>query len=383
MALPSARSPRRWGWGLGASVLAHLLLVAAFLASPALPDLNPPDEETVSVEMVPPPPEPEKAEPEKPEPEKKEPEKKEPEKAEEKKPEPPQPPSTSARHVAIRPTLSEAPEREDQVGQTEDRGAPVETRPDAPPEPEPPQAPQKADQPGAPDRPPGAGGDTQGATTPEAPAEPQASPPAISKPAAEEKPSTPPPAGTPTPATEPTQQAALPQMPSSETGEAMAALPPAEDGFAPALPREDAPMPSPRPASGQAARPSTGAAGGGALKVAKPLNAAPIFRDPLARFALGQMPRKQQVQNLCVYEATDQIRRSRPGSEPEGVFINGNVTGTTVNAANSFYRSQGKWYRIDLACTADLKHLKIEDFRFQLGGEVTGALAEQLDRRAR
>lgn len=325
-----AEQPKRgMAWGIAGSVVLHLLFAALFFIPLPLPSFEAPEEEAVSVEMVPEP-EPEKG----PEAEK-EPEPEKPAEAET----PPPPPAPAATMLAVPPPVSDAPEREDALGETapKDNPAPVETAP-------------KAEQ-----------GERQDA----APAEGEPLPDAAA------------PAETPPQATETAEDTA--ERPAEE-GEAeappvpdiLAAASEAASDSGEAAAPEHPPVPQPRP------QPPASGAKGSASGVAETLRPAERvlsnvrFADPVMREALGQLPLPKRIVQLCTVEALSQIMAVRPGTPLHGMVPfgdhDGRIENGTLSASGGAYRTMaGDWYDISFRCSVDIPQMRITDFSYRLG----------------
>ncbi|MBP2548934.1 hypothetical protein J2858_001850 [Neorhizobium galegae] len=346
MAKPTRRL--RSGWGLGAtSALLHLLVLAVFLIPfpSVVPDVA--QEEAVSVEIVPPAEEPDSAKdappPAAPQPQ---------EKPQEQAPPPPQ----ATMIAAPPPPPSDQPERNDQSGQTQakDEPAPVEAAPLAKDDPDkaPPAAPDPAAQPG---------------TSPASPPQETA------------KPSVPPPVET---------QAAAEPHPEQQPAEAGAPLPddvsPPQADFAPGLADgkpsvqptdavQAVPVPTPRlqPVS---PTPEPQANPGGAMTKADTLLSDARLQNPALKAALGQLPPKRRLTQICSFEVAEQVARARPETTPDFIMpygpSGGFIRNSTLDADGGAFRSGGRWFDVSFQCTVDMKTMKVTSFSYRLGGEV-------------
>lgn len=296
-------------WGFAASVLLHGLLLAVFLLNWPLPSLDRPQEEVVSVEMVPEPePEPQPA----PEPEPQPP-------ASEPPPETPsEAPSPLSILPAIRPAVSDAPESETALGQAppDEPDAPPETAPQAEPEP---QEPEEMDAPDVP-------------VEEEAPAEEEVPAPAVES----------------------------PQDMASEMPEIAASDGEEEEGTEIVVERPPVPVSRPQP---PAAAP---------LKPARRLLSSERLIDPAGREAFGQLPLPKRITQLCAVEALAQIVSARRNAMPHGMVPfgkeGGRIVDGTMEASGGAYRTMaGDWYDIAFRCSVDIDRMKVTGFSYRLG----------------
>lgn len=306
-------------WGLLASMLLHIVPVLLFLMHWPVASYHPP-EETVTVDMVPP--------------------------SEEKKP---------------APKPEEAPKPPDAKVEKADR-APDATMLAVPP------PPPRKDIPES-DR-------FAGATKPEKPETPVETAPKpdeTAKPAEDNRP--PPGENTPRPPSE--AQASAPDAPKQEdTAKALSEAPDilaAKEGSgvsAPDNPPVPPPVPSAQPAK-QPEPPGQGVKDAPPLKRAKVLSNARL-NDPLQRMALGQLPLKKRIVQLCTFEALAQIMQARPGTQLHGMVPYGDhqdrIQGNVLNATGGAYRTMaGDWFDISFRCAVNADDMTVTSFSFHLG----------------
>ncbi|OWV99350.1 DUF930 domain-containing protein [Rhizobium sp. R693] len=374
-------SAKKWGvfgWGIAASVLLHLAVVAFFLVKLPVPAPQP-EEETVSVDLVPPPEEkkpeekaPELKMPEEPKPEEPKPEEK---KAEEKPVEkPPEPPK---QEKAEQPPPPPPPEQ---------AKAPEEKPPEKPPEATAKDA-QSKEQAAKPQplpvlRPVTEFGDKD--TGPEKSTEGDAS-------AAGVKSDTP----KPLPETKPEPQAD--QAKPEETAEA-AKAPESKDPLANPVP-DDVELPQVDladshaekngPAAGAeseaktsfeqqkppaAAKPDATATARAdkpiELTEAKTLFSQNMTNDPVARTAMGDLPRRARVAELCSSELRQQLIHSPPGYSPEMVPRAGLAQGTVLELRGVAFRASARWYDLSFRCEVDADATKVVSFAYDVGNPI-------------
>ncbi|MBW9115394.1 DUF930 domain-containing protein [Rhizobium cauense] len=370
-------SAKKWGvfgWGIFASALLHLAVVAFFLVKLPVPAPQP-EEETVSVDLVPPP---EEKKPEEKPPEVKVPEERKPEekKAEEKPAEkPPEPPKEEK---AEQPPPPPPPPQEEAKAPEE---KPAEKPPEAAAEDV-----QSKQQQGKPQSLPtlrpvvefgdkdtgpekstegdasvaGVKSDTQEpATEPEpAPQEDEAKPEetaeAAKGPASEEPPANPVPEDVELPQVDLADSHAEKNGPATGTeSEAKTSF---EQGKPPAGAKPDA------KATAKAGKPIE-------LKEAKTLFSQKMTNDPVARTAMGDMPRGSRVAELCSTELRQQLVHGSPSYRPEILPSYTLSRGTVLQASNAF-RASGRWYDVTFRCEVDEGAMKVESFSFAVGNPV-------------
>lgn len=379
-------SAKKWGalgWGIFASVLLHLAVVAFFLVKLPVPAPQP-EEETVSVDLVPPPEEkkpeekpPELKMPEEPKPEEPKPEEK---KAQEKPAEKPAEPPKEAKAEPPPPPPPPPPSQEAK--------APDEKPPEKAPEAPAAENAQSKEQAGKSQplsvlQPVVEFGDKD--TGPEKSNEGDASVAGV-------KPDVAPPSAEPKP--EPLQDQAKPE----ETAEAAKAPeskePPAnpvpEDVELPQVDLSDNHAEKNGPAAGTAseaktsfeqakppaaAKPevtaTTAADKPTELTEAKTLFSQNMTNDPVARTAMGDLPRGVRVGKLCNTELAEQLKRSSDAHRPELVPTYMLPSGTVLEARRSQFRAvSGRWYNVSFRCEVDADATKVVSFAFDVGDVI-------------
>ncbi|MBB3315947.1 hypothetical protein FHT77_001812 [Rhizobium sp. BK181] len=384
-------STKKWGafgWGIFASVLLHVAVVAFFLVKLPLPAPQP-EEETVSVDLVPPPEEkkpeekpPELKVPEQPKPEEKKPEepKSEEKKAEEKKaeekptekspeppkeekaeqPPPPPPPPEQAKAPEEKPPEKppEAAAKDAQSKEPAGKGQPLpvlrpvtefgdkDTGPEKSTEGDASVAGVKSDTPKPSPEPKPA--------PQEDPAQPEETAEAAKAPESKEPPATPVP-----------QDIELPQVDLADShaeknGPAAGAESEAKTSF-----DQGKPPKATKPdatATAQADKPVE-------LTEAKTLFSQSMTNDPVARTAMGDMPRGARVAELCSTELRQQLIHGSPAYRPEILPSYSLKKGTILQASNAF-RASGRWYDVSFRCEVDDGATKVKSFSFAVGNPV-------------
>ncbi|KQY73368.1 hypothetical protein ASD52_27530 [Ensifer sp. Root142] len=107
---------------------------------------------------------------------------------------------------------------------------------------------------------------------------------------------------------------------------------------------------------------------------AEELFSAKSIADPRVKQAMGQLPVKQRIKQLCSIEAMEQIRNQRPNDVID-LFtafgpVGGFISKDGMDASGGAYRSKGNWYDFDFKCRVDLEKLEVTSFSFAIGNIV-------------
>ncbi|OCP15769.1 MULTISPECIES: DUF930 domain-containing protein [unclassified Ensifer] len=107
---------------------------------------------------------------------------------------------------------------------------------------------------------------------------------------------------------------------------------------------------------------------------AKELFSAKSIADPRVKQAMGQLPVKKRILQLCSIEALEQIRHQRPKDFPDMLVPFGPSGGfigkDQIDASGGAYRSKGNWYDVDFKCEVDLETVEVISFSYAIGGIV-------------
>ena len=369
-------SAKKWGafgWGIFASVVLHLAVVAFFLVKLPVPAPQP-EEETVSVDLVPPPEEkkpeekpPELKMPEEPKPEEPKPEEK---KAEEKPAEKPAEPPKEAKAEQPPPPPP-----------AEEAKAPEEKPPEKPPEAQSKEQAGKL-QPLSALRPVAEFGDkdtgpeksTEGdasvagvkSDTPKPSPEPRPEPqedqtkPEEMAEAAKAPESKEPPAN-PVPEDVELPQVDLADNHAEKNGPAAGAESEAKTSF-----EQGKPPNSTKPdatATAQADKPIE-------LTEAKTLFSQKMTNDPVARTAMGDLPRGARFNNLCGSELRQQLIHGSPSYLPELIPSYRLSNETVLQVRRSAFKAAGRWYNVSFRCEVDDGAMKVKSFSLAVGDPV-------------
>ncbi|WEZ82985.1 DUF930 domain-containing protein [Rhizobium sp. 32-5/1] len=312
---------RYWQWlslGTIVSVALHLVLGAVLLVQLPMPDLTPPEEESISVEIVPPPPE----EVEKPVPEETAKE------GEAKKEEPP--PAEEQQQAQPPAAQQEQPATEQQTVK-----APIPVL-----------------------RPVFEFGekDTGAKDTDDGNAARQAAkpPPDEATPSKEQ-------------AIKPAETAKLDNKPDIETPTAVSetdtanAVDPLPSVTETELETSDAIEPEPDPETETAAVD---------IPEAKKLFSEKANDDPVARAAMGNLSRGQRVARLCTSELYAQLKNGSPSYNPDLVPSYELAKGNELTVPKAAFRVKNRWYDFAFRCEVDDDAMRVQSFGVDVGKEV-------------
>ncbi|WP_040961220.1 DUF930 domain-containing protein [Sinorhizobium fredii] len=110
------------------------------------------------------------------------------------------------------------------------------------------------------------------------------------------------------------------------------------------------------------------------LVQAKQLYSKDALSDPRVKQAIGRLPPKRRIVQLCTIEALEQVRRQRPDAFPDMLVpfgpVGGVVSASGLSASGGAYRSRGKWYGIDFKCEVNSETTSVASFSFAIGGAI-------------
>ncbi|MCA1442622.1 DUF930 domain-containing protein [Ensifer sp. IC4062] len=139
---------------------------------------------------------------------------------------------------------------------------------------------------------------------------------------------------------------------------------------------ENVPVPARRPPETAEKQQSPEAAGAKVelksdeLVMAKELFSPNALSNPRIKQALGKLPVKARIAQICSIEALEQIRNQRPGAFPDMLARAGTISTSAVTAIGSAYRSKANWYNVDFKCEVDPDATTVVSFSFAIGGAV-------------
>jgi hypothetical protein len=107
------------------------------------------------------------------------------------------------------------------------------------------------------------------------------------------------------------------------------------------------------------------------LKKAKEIHSKDMLSDPRVKQAIGKLPMKDRMVQVCSIEALEQIRRQKAGAFPDILAPIGSETqGTRFEVKNGAFRSQGKWYEVRFQCQVNADAMSIQEFRYNIGQAI-------------
>nr|WP_184454342.1 DUF930 domain-containing protein [Rhizobium aethiopicum] len=319
-------------WGVGASVLLHVPLIALLIFG--LPRIEPKlaEDESVKVELVPPP---EEKKPEE-KPKEKRPELKPPEQAKKQlPPPPPPPPQTEAAKPQLTPPMQSISRsvlefaNKDTVSGQRQQALPqhAETR-----------------------KPSIAGVKSANASVEPSQSEKSDVPKTV-------------PAANPVP-----KDIELPQVQTDEINpekKAPAAIGPdeAKTKFEQAeRTNEPASAPPPVTAAGKKAK---------ELTEAGVLYSERVTSDPMIKTAINNLPRGTRINALCLTELQQQLIHAPKGYKPDFLpSFSRAIKGNILNGTGGAFQSSGSWYDVTLICEVDNDARKVISFRFDVGDKI-------------
>lgn len=126
--------------------------------------------------------------------------------------------------------------------------------------------------------------------------------------------------------------------------------------------------PTQKPAEAKAERQSS------QLVQAKELYSENALSDPRVKQAIGRLPPKKRIVQLCSIEALEQVRREMPGAFPDMLVpfgpSGGFISETGLNADGGAFRSRSTWYAIDFKCEVSPETTSVTSFSFAIGKAI-------------
>ena len=110
------------------------------------------------------------------------------------------------------------------------------------------------------------------------------------------------------------------------------------------------------------------------LERARKIYSKDALNNPRVKQALGKLPFRDRLVQICGIEALEQVRNHRSGSFPDMLAPDGGIV-----AQNSFtirdgaFRSKGTWYSIDFRCLVDDDAMEIKNFSYAIGKAIPRA----------
>lgn len=354
-----------FGWGVGVSAVLHVAIAALLFVNLPAFEVTPPEEESVSVELVPPPEEnaPEEAQQEPPPPEEQQEEQ-----AAEVPPPPPPPPPPAEEPPAEAPPEEKPPEEPAAEEKPPEEQMPEEQQPEEQ------AAEELAD--GVPIpvlRPVLEYGDKDSGVKVETDDLTRGSPPpeeeTADKPPEQQTPSEPPvaeelaedaPAAAPVPT--PSERDSADGFPA-----ALAEGEPTDGNAQEEAAKADEQTKTEEKAADQA---EASDAPERKLQDADRLFSENAAEDPVARTAIGDLPRSVRIERLCSTELYAQLRHGSPAYNPELLPSYRLSKGTVLEVTRAAFRANTRWYNLSFRCEVDEEGTRVVAFAFDVGSEV-------------
>jgi type IV secretory pathway VirB10-like protein len=92
--------------------------------------------------------------------------------------------------------------------------------------------------------------------------------------------------------------------------------------------------------------------------------------DPVARTAMGDLPRGARVEQLCSTELYAQLRHASPPRRPELLPSFRLSRGTVLDVRRAAFRANARWYDLSFRCQVDADATRVVSFAFNVGAEI-------------
>ncbi|NVP57876.1 DUF930 domain-containing protein [Rhizobium sp. DBTS2] len=92
--------------------------------------------------------------------------------------------------------------------------------------------------------------------------------------------------------------------------------------------------------------------------------------DPVARTAIGDLPRSVRIERLCSTELYAQLRHGSPAYNPELLPSYRLSKGTVLEVTRAAFRANTRWYNLSFRCEVDEEGTRVVAFAFDVGSEV-------------
>ncbi len=110
------------------------------------------------------------------------------------------------------------------------------------------------------------------------------------------------------------------------------------------------------------------------LTEAKVLYSEKAIADPRFKQALLKLPLKVRIRQLCTGEAFEQIRHQRPHNQPEGLVPFGPKGGfifeNRMEASGGAYHNKSDWYDVDFKCLLNEDATEVVSFSIAIGNDI-------------
>ncbi len=112
------------------------------------------------------------------------------------------------------------------------------------------------------------------------------------------------------------------------------------------------------------------ASGGKPMKQAKRLFSQADTSDALATSAMGAIPRGVRASQLCTTELREQLRHGSPSFQPEILPSYSLPEGNVLDIRSAAFRSGAQWYDVRFRCEIDDNATKVVSFGLEVGNAV-------------
>lgn len=111
-------------------------------------------------------------------------------------------------------------------------------------------------------------------------------------------------------------------------------------------------------------------AGGKPMEQAKRLFSQRDTSDALATTAMGNVPRGARASQLCTTELREQLRHGSPAYQPEILPSYSLPQGNVLDIRSAAFRAGAQWYDVRFRCEIDDNATKVVSFGFEVGDAV-------------
>lgn len=106
------------------------------------------------------------------------------------------------------------------------------------------------------------------------------------------------------------------------------------------------------------------------LTEAKRIFSKSVTDDPVARTAMGDLPRGARIEQLCSTELFAQLKHASPPYNPELLPSFRLPHGTVLDIRRAAFRTNARWYDLSFRCEVDADATRVVSFAFDVGAEV-------------
>ena len=92
--------------------------------------------------------------------------------------------------------------------------------------------------------------------------------------------------------------------------------------------------------------------------------------DPAAMTAMGDIPRPDRADQLCVTELREQLRNATPAYRPELLPSFQLKDGDVLNVNKAAFRANGQWFNLRFRCEIDPDATRVLSFAFKVGAAI-------------